>query len=432
MAPIMRSGDAPSIMRPVSLKKVSLKKVSSPRTVLLLVAAVTRLSAYSVLTHEAIIDTAWETSLKPLLQKRYPDVTPQQLVEAHAYAYGGAILQDMGYYPFGSRSFSDLTHYVRSGDFVTALLHDAQNVNEYAFALGALAHYCSDIEGHPIATNRVVPILNPKLRRKFGPTMTYEDDPAAHLKVEFGFDVVQVAQGAYAPQAYHDYIGFQVSKPVLERAFADTYGVNINDLFVSLDLALGSYRHSVGSVIPEMTKSAWAAKKDEIVKAHPGMTARKFRYNLSRASFEKEWGRKYEKPGFGARLLAFLFRIIPKIGPFRALAFRPLTPQTERMFMESFNQSLARYQLLVAEESAGHLVLPNNNFDTGKPAIESDYHLADQAYAKLLGKLADQKGEISPELRANILSFYRDPSTVPAGKARQEFERLTDPKPAGH
>lgn len=432
MAPIMRSGDAPSIMRPVSLKKVSLKKVSSPRTVLLLVAAVTRLSAYSVLTHEAIIDTAWETSLKPLLQKRYPDVTPQQLVEAHAYAYGGAILQDMGYYPFGSRSFSDLTHYVRSGDFVTALLHDAQNVNEYAFALGALAHYCSDIEGHPIATNRVVPILNPKLRRKFGPTMTYEDDPAAHLKVEFGFDVVQVAQGAYAPQAYHDYIGFQVSKPVLERAFADTYGVNINDLFVSLDLALGSYRHSVGSVIPEMTKSAWAAKKDEIVKAHPGMTARKFRYNLSRASFEKEWGRKYEKPGFGARLLAFLFRIIPKIGPFRALAFRPLTPQTERMFMESFNQSLARYQLLVAEESAGHLVLPNNNFDTGKPAIESEYHLADQAYAKLLGKLADQKGEISPELRANILSFYRDPSTVPAGKARQEFERLTDPKPAGH
>jgi len=428
----MRSGDAPSIMRPVSLKKVSLKKVSSPRTVLLLVAAVTRLSAYSVLTHEAIIDTAWETSLKPLLQKRYPDVTPQQLVEAHAYAYGGAILQDMGYYPFGSRSFSDLTHYVRSGDFVTALLHDAQNVNEYAFALGALAHYCSDIEGHPIATNRVVPILNPKLRRKFGPTMTYEDDPAAHLKVEFGFDVVQVAQGAYAPQAYHDYIGFQVSKPVLERAFADTYGVNINDLFVSLDLALGSYRHSVGSVIPEMTKSAWAAKKDEIVKAHPGMTARKFRYNLSRASFEKEWGRKYEKPGFGARLLAFLFRIIPKIGPFRALAFRPLTPQTERMFMESFNQSLARYQLLVAEESAGHLVLPNNNFDTGKPAIESEYHLADQAYAKLLGKLADQKGEISPELRANILSFYRDPSTVPAGKARQEFERLTDPKPAGH
>jgi len=427
MAPIMRSGDAPSIMRPVSLKKVS-----SPRTVLLLVAAVTRLSAYSVLTHEAIIDTAWETSLKPLLQKRYPDVTPQQLVEAHAYAYGGAILQDMGYYPFGSRSFSDLTHYVRSGDFVTALLHDAQNVNEYAFALGALAHYCSDIEGHPIATNRVVPILNPKLRRKFGPTMTYEDDPAAHLKVEFGFDVVQVAQGAYAPQAYHDYIGFQVSKPVLERAFADTYGVNINDLFVSLDLALGSYRHSVGSVIPEMTKSAWAAKKDEIVKAHPGMTARKFRYNLSRASFEKEWGRKYEKPGFGARLLAFLFRIIPKIGPFRALAFRPLTPQTERMFMESFNQSLARYQLLVAEESAGHLVLPNNNFDTGKPAIESEYHLADQAYAKLLGKLADQKGEISPELRANILSFYRDPSTVPAGKARQEFERLTDPKPAGH
>ncbi len=378
-----------------------------------------------MLTHEAIIDTAWETSLKPLLHKRYPDVTPQQLVEAHAYAYGGAILQDMGYYPFGNQTFSDLTHYVRSGDFVIALLHDAQNVNEYAFALGALAHYCSDLEGHPAATNRVVPILYPKLKRRFGPTMTYEDDPSAHLKVEFGFDVVQVAQGSFAPQAYHDYIGFQVSKPVLERAFADTYGIPIENLFVSLDLALGSYRHSVGSIIPEMTKSAWAANKNEIVRAHPGMTARRFRYNLSRASYEKEWGRQYERPGLGARFLAFLFRLIPKIGPFRALAFRPLTPRTERMFMESFNRSLARYQQLIAEESAGHLVLPDNNFDTGKPVIEGDYHLADQAYAKLLEKLAGQKDEISPELRANIVSFYRDPSTIPAGKARQEWERLT-------
>lgn len=386
------------------------------------------LCGYSVLTHEAIIDTAWDTSLKALLQKRFPDVTPQQLLEAHAYAYGGAIVQDMGYYPFGSRTFSDLVHYVRGGDFVIALLHEAQDVNEYAFALGALAHYSSDTEGHPIATNRIVPILYPKLKKKFGPVVTYEDDPTAHIKVEFGFDVVQVAQGAYAPQAYHDYIGFQVSKPVLERAFADTYCLPLKDLFLSLDLALGTYRHTVASLIPTMTKSAWAAKKDEIQKARPGMTARKFRYNIRRASFEKEWGKQYEKPGLGARFLAFLFRLIPKIGPFRALAFHPLTPHTERLFMESFNRSLARYQELIAEESAGKLLLADRNFDTGKAVVEGEYHLADQAYGKLLEKLADEKGEISPELRSNILAFYHDANTVPAGKARQEWVLLESQK----
>jgi hypothetical protein len=394
------------------------------RATLLLLLSAAPLFGYSVLTHEAIIDTAWDTSLKALIQQRYPDVTPQQLLEAHAYAYGGAIIQDMGYYPFGSKTFSDLVHYVRSGGFVAALLHEAQNVDEYAFALGALAHYASDTEGHPLATNRIEPLLIPKLQRKFGPVVTYEDDPAAHIKVEFGFDVVEVAQGAYAPQAYHDYIGFQVSKPVLQRAFADTYDVPLKEFFVSLDLALGTYRRTVSSLIPEMTKSAWAAKKDEIVKAHPGMTERKFRYNLRRASFEKEWGKQYEKPGFGARFLAFLFRLIPKIGPFRALAFQPLTPETERMFMESFNRSLARYQELIAEEKAGHLVLPDTNFDTGKPVVEGEYRLADQAYNKLLEKLADQKGEVSPELKANILGFYRDGSAVPAGKGRQEWEGL--------
>jgi hypothetical protein len=178
---------------------------------------------YSVLTHEAIVDTAWEQSIKPLLLKRFPNSTPDDLIAAHAYAYGGCIIQDMGYYPFGSKFFSDLVHYVRSGDFVTSLIAESQNLNEYAFALGALAHYAADNTGHAIAVNPSVPIEYPKLRREYGKRVTYEDDPAAHLKVEFGFDVLQVARGNYAPKSYHDFIGFQVSKPVLERAFADTY-----------------------------------------------------------------------------------------------------------------------------------------------------------------------------------------------------------------
>src|SRR5215469_7562776 len=196
-------------------------------------------AGYSVLTHEAIIDAAWKDSIVPLLLSRFPDATPKQLLEAHAYAYGGAIIQDMGYYPFGDRFFSDLTHYVRSGDFVLALIEESRDLNEYAFALGALSHYAADNSGHQLATNQAVAILYPGLAKKYGPAVTYEEKPSAHMKVEYGFDVDQVAEGNYAPKAYHDFIGFEVSKALLERAFTRTYSLDMSDVFVSLDLAIG-------------------------------------------------------------------------------------------------------------------------------------------------------------------------------------------------
>src|SRR5947209_16870777 len=165
--------------------------------------------AYAVLSHEAIIDAAWEMHIKPLLLKKFPQATEEDLSRAQAYAYGGAIIQDMGYYPYGSPFFSDLTHYVRSGDFVRALLHDAQDLTEYAFALGALAHYAADNDGHRIGTNRAVPVLYPGLGKKHGDFVTYEDDPLAHVKTEFGFDVLEVAKERYAPDSYRAFIGFQ-------------------------------------------------------------------------------------------------------------------------------------------------------------------------------------------------------------------------------
>ena len=264
-------------------------------------------SAYSVLTHEAIIDSAWPNELRPLLLERFPNATPDQLREAHAYAYGGAIIQDMGYYPFGSKFFSDLVHYARSGDFVLALLKDAresQDINDYAFALGALAHYAADNLGHPVAVNRTVPLVYPKLRAKFGPEITYEDNPAAHLKTEFGFDVVEIARGQYASEAYHDFIGFQVAKPLLERAFKETYCVDLKDLFGSLDLALGSYRFTVSELLPEMTKAAWSAKKKDIQTLQAGMTRRRYIYRVSDGRVSEGFGQPIPPP----RLLCALPR----------------------------------------------------------------------------------------------------------------------------
>ena len=373
----------------------------------LLIAA--RISAYSVLTHEAIIDSAWDSSIKPLLLQRYPGLTEEDLREAHARAYGGAIIQDMGYYPFGSRMFSDLVHYVRGGDFVNALLTEAQNANELAFAIGALAHYSADESGHSIATNSVVPMLYPKLKSKFGSPITYEQAPSAHLKTEFSFDVVQVSLQNYAPETYHDFIGFKVAKPVLERAFLKTYGIELKDLFLSVDLALGTFRYTISSILPEMTKVAWESKKDEIVNARPGATREKFVYNLSRASFEKEWGTEYERPGICARFLAFLFRLIPKVGPFKALSFRAPPPDAQKLFMESFNRTLEQYRLRLASlHRRESLQLPNENLDTGKITEFGAYKLADKTFSKLLEKLTERKYEgMNAKLRSTILAYYR-------------------------
>src|SRR5579872_4777233 len=266
--------------------------------------------SYSVLTHEAIVDSTWDSAIKPLLQQRFPTATAEELKQAHAYAYGGSIIQDLGYYPFGSKFYSDLTHYVRSGDFIANLIRESQDLDEYAFALGALAHYAADNNGHRIATNASVPLLYPELRVKFGKSVTYADDPFSHTKTEFGFDVFQAAKSRYASSAYKDFIGFQVAKPVLERAFQDTYGMRIEQVFMNLDLAIGSYRRAVGTILPALTRVAWQIKSQELRKDAPSMTRKKFLYNLSRSSFEKNWGTSYQKPGIRSRMLAGFFHIV--------------------------------------------------------------------------------------------------------------------------
>jgi len=374
---------------------------------------------YSVLSHEAIVDSLWDDPIKKMLVERFPDATTDQLEEAHAYAYGGCIIQDMGYYPFANKLFSDLTHYVRTGDFVTALIRESQDIDEYAFSLGALAHYAADIGGHGIAVNKAVPILYPNLRTRYGSTVTYWDNPLSHLRTEFGFDVLQVAQGRYAPGAYRAFIGFKVAKPVLERAFLDTYGIELKDLFGGrLDLALGSYRYATSTIIPAMTHMAWELRKDKIIQETPGMTKKKFLFNLSRSSYEKDWGTEYKRPGIRARLLALALRLVPKSGPFKGLAFRAPTPAVETMFMNSFNATIDQYRKMLLNEKADHLTIPNENIDIGVLTEAGKYVGADLAYDKLLDKLTGTKfAGVSSDLRDNILTYYdaRKPPVAAVG-----------------
>lgn len=369
------------------------------------------LFAYSVLTHEEIVDLVWTSEIRPLLLQRFPDMTEEQIREAHAYAYGGSVIQDLGYYPFGSKDFSDLVHYVRSGDFVLELLHQSQDADEYAFALGALSHYTADIAGHP-AVNEAVGLRYPKLRAKYGASVRYADDTEAHLKVEFGFDMLQVAKNRYASEQYHDFIGYKVAQPLLERAFPAVYGLQLKDVLPHQDLAIGSYRFSVSRLIPQLTDVALQIHKKDLIRETPNFAKKKFLYRLKRSDYEREWGKTYTKPDFGTRVLSVLLRYIPKIGPFKGMGFDNPTPKTEDLYIKSIDATVDQYRAYLEEVRAGTLLaLPNCDLDDGKPTNAAEYTLADDAYANLLAKLAARNFDgVSPQLRNNLLAFYSNPA----------------------
>jgi hypothetical protein len=378
-------------------------------------------SGYSVLAHEANIDALWDPTIKTMLQARFPNASPEELLEARAYAYGGCVIQDLGYYPFGSHFFSNLLHYVRTGDFVEALIRDAQDIDEYAFALGALGHYAADNAGHPMAVNRAVALMYPKLKARFGTNVTYVEAPKNHVLVEFSFDVVQVAAGAYAPEAYHSYIGFKVAKPALERAFRATYGLEMKDLFFSEDLAIATYRHAVGTTIPEMTKVAWGRKHEQIVKVTPGLLKEQFVFKLPRRQYDAEFGSDYAKPHGFARFIALVYNLVPKIGPFRSLSFSVPSPEAERLFLESFTSTRERFRQSLDALRAGHLSLPNTDFDTGQATARGEYSLADETYGELLDKLAHREfADMPASLSTNIVAFYGNADSSPAGSPDQQ------------
>jgi len=400
--------------RPISTIRSSAHPLLAPALRVLAIVLLTSLplGAYSVLTHEQVVDLAWQDRIQPMLLARFPATTPDQLRRAHAFAYGGSVVQDMGYYPFGNKYFSDLLHYVRSGDFVANLIEESSDVNEYAFALGALAHYASDNVGHP-TINRVVAIDFPKLRVKYGDEVTYADDHKTHIQTEFGFDMVQVAKNRYTSDRFHDFIGFEMAKPLLERAFLKTYGLKLQDVLGDEDLAIGTFRRAISKVIPAMTRVALLNKRADLVPETHDHAQRKFLYHVSRANYEKEWGKGYRRPGTGSRILAFFLHIIPKVGPATALDFKLPDKQTEDMYIKSVDATIDDYHKRLGQVERGNLALPNMDCDTGRATQAAEYPLADATYARLLHDLAAKNFfAVSPPLGSNIMAFYSN-STDP-------------------
>lgn len=398
-------------------------------TVLLLLVSGLSASAYSVLTHQANIDSTWEPCLLPALQRRFPGSTPEELKEAKAHAYGGAIIQDMGFYPFGSKLFTNLTHYVRSGDFVRNLLEEAHDRNEYAFALGAMGHYAADINGHPEGTNKAMPLVYPKLQTQFGNTITYEEAPKQHTQLEFAFDVVQVAAGKYRSDDYHNYIGFKVSKEVLERAFEKTYGLKLGQVIANVDLSISSYRFAIKELIPLATRAAWQSKRKDILALSPKARRRDYIYHFNQRQYKKEFGGTYERPGVGSRLLSYFIRVMPKIGPLKPFAFVLPTPEAQALFRSSFHRVIGQYCGLLKQQGPGPVAhLPNTDFDTGHPTHTGEYPLADETYGEWLRKLGKNKFEgLTAPQKQSILAFYSatpgQPAAQPAAGSKEAAEQ---------
>jgi hypothetical protein len=384
---------------------------------LLLATAALPARAYSVLTHQAIVDTTWADYIAPQLERHYPGGTPQEMDRAKSYAYGGAILQDMGYYPLGSSLFTNLTHYVRSGDFVRNLMRQARNRNEYAFALGALAHYAADNTGHPDGTNLIIPMVYPDLKAKFGPVVTYEQSRVRHTEMEFSFDVVQVAAGRYRSQTYHKAIGFRVSKPVMERAFRQTYGIEMKQIFFSVDASIAMFRFAVNQLLPAAARAAWHHKHDEIRELSPRARRGDSLYHNNRRQYRREFGGDYERPGFGAKMMAGVLRVLPKIGPLKPYAFTLPDVPGALQFHRSYQASVAKFCALTKNQPADTtktLPLADTNLDTGQPTHPTDYVLADRTYGELLRQLHKRKfRHLTPPLRAALLSYFANGVPMP-------------------
>jgi hypothetical protein len=380
--------------------------------------------AYSVLTHEALIDANWEKVMVPLLKYKYPGAGAEQLKEAHAFAYGGAVTPDMGYYPTGSRLFTSLVHYVRSGDFVEQLLQQAGNINEYAFALGVLCHYNADRYGHSIGINTAVPMIYPKMKKRYGDTVTWAKDHISHVRTEFSFDVLQTARGIYASAAYQDFIGFKIADTVLEKAFYSTYGLHLDELFKNLPRTISIFRWTVSNLLPFITRTAWSRKKHDIKDSIPAATARSFVYRMRIKNYNKQFGKR-ERPGFTAYMAAMVIRILPKIGPLRVLKFRHPTNAAEKKFMQSFDTASVHFAGIVNTLTAKDIVLANIDFDTGNRTAAGEYAPSDVAYAEWLQKLKENDfGTMSGAMQKNILAYYKTytPATT-TRKQRKEWEQ---------
>ncbi|MDX5346765.1 MAG: zinc dependent phospholipase C family protein [Hymenobacteraceae bacterium] len=372
--------------------------------------------SYGPLAHQTLLDAAWPGTIEPFLLNRYPEANQQQLLEAHAYAYGGSVIHDLGYFPYGGELYSELVHYVRSGDFIVALFEEATTINELAFAIGAMSHYYGDRFGHPVATNPAVGLLYSDTAQTCYHAYTYHDNELAHLKTELGFDMLLLARGHYAPDVFRNFTGFKIAKSSLARAFERTYGIPLHSQFLNLNLSLMLYRKTMKTYFPKITRIAWQVKHVESTEAPT-----QYRY------LYKGWAYNVDKPELNERIIAAGLRVAPKFGPLQPLAYKVPTPQTELLFNESFDLTLQQFHLGLSHAQLAALHLPNTGLDNGIHIRPGQYLPTDETHLELLKELHKHKYKmLTPALKTYLLWFFENPEKLlweEGDKKEKELEK---------
>jgi hypothetical protein len=367
--------------------------------------------AYSLQTHEQLIDLIWQGSIVPLLRERYPGISAQELERARSYAYGGAVIQDIGYYPFGDAFVSDLTHYVRTGDFVVHLFRDAKDANQLAFAVGALSHYIGDNIGHSVATNRAVPVEFPKLAAKYGHVVSYAQGERPHVQTEFAFDINEIVHHRFAPVHYLRHVGLNVPTQQLAGAFYETYGLSADFSQARLRrINVGGFRFAVRNFIPRVAYAVTLLHHGRMPADRPGPELQKLEDEVTQIAAENDWDKYRKKAGIGTYTLAGFIYIVPKIGPLKLVAIKGPNTSTEEEYIRSVNLSKDALAAAVERLGRSHQSLANRDLDTGAPVQPGSYRLTDDTYAKLLHRLvADPRHTIPPGLKSDITHYYADP-----------------------
>lgn len=416
------------------MKKMHFRRLLSGLIVLIwftLLPASRQAQGYSFLTHESIIDLAWDPAIRPLLLQRYPHTTTAELKVAHGYAYGGSTIQDAGYYPFGNDFFSDLTHYVRSGVFVDSLLKDSRNVYEFAFALGAMSHYVGDAIGHSYAINPSVAIEFPGLRHRYGKIVTYEDNPHDHVRTEFAFDIDQLAHHRFAPPAYLRSVGMYVPKRLMNQAFYETYGLSLRSVLGNETVAFRSYRSSVRQFLTRIAYAEVLLHRKQMPQDVNTPEFRQFQARLRVAATQNHWERYRKRHfNFATRMYAALIFILPKVGTLSDLAIRGPRVGTEEKYIYSVDDAVDEYDYLlneIREDGLKNFYLPNLDLDTGYPARPGAYALTDKTYAKLLFRITRKRvtAQVPEQLKQSVLAYFSDPSAPDTLKRRhREWRRI--------
>jgi Zinc dependent phospholipase C len=365
---------------------------------------------YSIQTHEELIDLAWKQSIRPLLLKQYPGLTDAQLREAHGYAYGGSAIQDFGYYPFGNKFFSDLTHYVRSGDFVLSLLRNAQTPNELAFAIGSLSHYIGDTIGHSSAINLSVPVEFPKLEKRYGANVNYAEDPHAHVQTEFAFDINQLSKRRFAPSAYLKYVGLEVPRSLLAKSFFETYGLKLPDIIGTKQTSIRVYRFAARSFLPSIARAETILHKKNFPTDLPSSDLDTLAKDLTQASADNDWEKYRHPPGFRSHVFAGFIYILPKFGTLKLLAIKGPDQNTEDLYIKSVNRSIKYLRLTLNHFDTIQNYLPNRDLDTGLKVKPGGYPLTDRTYARLLAMLTKHPDQSIPaQVKQDLIDYYADP-----------------------